>query len=408
MSAVRGGAPPGASDTLSLVVGNQQWIGWQRIAVTRSMDSVPANFDLEVTEHYPLAADVSMQPGSPCQVLIGNDVVITGYIDRYAAAVSPQQHSVRISGRSKSEDLVDCSAFVGQADDPGFQVYGGTALSIAQELAQPYGVTIASIAGPGAEIPQFNIDFGQTVWEIIDRITRFSKLIAYDMPDGSIQLAQAGTESMASGFYQAQNVEQAQVSYSMDERFSEYEGHMLSSYAFSDQAGLDATKVGDVVKDEGVPRFRRRYILSEQSLNSNFLAHDRAQWECNRRKGRSQAVTLTCDGWRDAAGKLWAINHKAPLQIPAIKLQTSDWLIAGLTFQRDEGGQHCIVTMMPPEAFAPEPVGNLNIVLQDDLEKNNPTAPAAGTGQGQDPRLGGAGIQGLAGSPSGPSTRRLP
>ena len=193
------GAPPGAGDELSLVVGGKQWAGWQRVSLTRSMDSVPANFDIQVTEHFPLAADVAFNPGDPCQVLIGGDVVITGYVDRYVATLSPNQHGVRIAGRSKSQDLVDCSAFIGSKDKPVFQVLGGTALSIAQKLAEPYGVTIASIAGPGVEIPQFNIDFGQTVWEIIDRITRFSQLIAYDLPDGSIELAQAGQESMEFG-----------------------------------------------------------------------------------------------------------------------------------------------------------------------------------------------------------------
>ena len=252
---------------------------------------------------------------------------------------------------------------------------GGTALSIAQKLAEPYGVTIASIAGPGVEIPQFNIDFGQTVWEIIDRITRFSQLIAYDLPDGSIELAQAGQESMESGFYQGENIEQAQVAYSMDERFSEYEAHFLSSYAFSDQKGLEATKVGDIVTDGGVPRFRRRYILTEQSQDGRFIARDRAVWECNRRKGRSQAVSLTCDAWRDAGGKLWAINHKAPINIPALKTQTNDWLIAAVTFQRDEQGEHALITMMPPEAFFPQPVGNLGLVLLSDTGRNNPTKP---------------------------------
>jgi prophage tail gpP-like protein len=397
------GAPPGAGDTLSLVVAGQQWSGWQRVAVTRAIDSIPANFDIQVTERYPLAADVSFNPGDPCQVLIGGDVVITGYVDRYIATISAQDHTVRIAGRSKSEDLVDCSAFMGSKDNPTFQVMGGTALSIAQQLAAPYGVQVSSIAGPGAQIPQFNIDFGQTPWEIIDRITRFSKLIAYDLPDGSIQMAQAGSETMASGFYQGQNVEQGQVAFSMDERFSEYEVHILSSYAFSNQAGLAATK-GGFATDGGVPRFRRRYILSEQSQLGQFTAQDRATWECNRRKGRSQAVTLTCDAWRDAAGALWAINHKAPLNIPAIKLQADDWLIAAVTFQRDENGEHALITMMAPGSFDPEPIGDLSIVLLKDLNRNNPTQVQPKTAP--DTTTGAAGVQGLPGSPSGPSARR--
>ena len=93
---------------------------------------------------------------------------------------------------------------------------GGTALSIAQAIAKPYNVTIQSLAGDGANVPQFNINLGETCWEIIDRLIRVSGFVAYDMPDGSLMLARAGTDKMASGFAIGQNIEQADIAYSMD------------------------------------------------------------------------------------------------------------------------------------------------------------------------------------------------
>ena len=325
-----GAAPPGAGDELSLVVGGRQWAGWQRVSVTRSIGSIPANFDIQVTEHCPLAADVTFNPGDPCQVLISGDVVITGYVDRYIATISATAHTVRISGRSKSEDLVDCSAFVGSKDSPTFQVLGGTALSIAQQLAQPYGVAIDSIAGPGVQIPQFNIDFGQTPWEIIDRITRYSQLIAYDMPDGSVRLAQAGTESMASGFYQGQNVEQGRCRNSFNGRalFSEYEAHLFSSVrvlrprrrAEGDAGRRHRAAIG------GVPRFRRRYILcGAVAAGGSDRATDRAVWECNRRvRAAVRRSSLTCDTWRDIRGvRCGRSITMAPITYP-IDLKVAD------------------------------------------------------------------------------------
>jgi prophage tail gpP-like protein len=374
-------APPGAGDVLTLLVNNQAWTGWQRVAVTRSMDTVPASFDIQVTEKYPLAPDISIKPGDPCQVKIGSDLVITGYVDRYAALLSPNEHTVRIAGRSKSEDLVDCAAFVGDSSKPGFQMMGGTALSIAQALAKPYGVTISSIAGPGATIPKFNVNLGETAWEIIDRITRFSQLVAYDMPDGSVVMAQAGSETMASGFSQGQNIEHADVTFTMDERYSDYEGHLFSSMVFGNDTGPNAPTLGQRVKDPGVPRFRLRYIISEQTQMGDPIAYQRAVWERNRRAGRSMAVNILCDSWRDSNGGLWAPNNLAPINLPELKLADASWLIGQVTYIRDENGQHGQLTLMPPSAFAPEPV-----VLQplpplvSDVEANN---PASRTGSGR-------------------------
>ena len=381
MSAAHGvpprGAPQGASDTLTLKVGGQNLTGWQRVSVNRSLDSVPASFDIQVTEKYPLAPDIDVKPGAPCTVSIGADLVLTGYVDRYQASVDPGAHNVRIQGRSMSEDLVDCSAlFDTGSKEPGMQKLSGTALSIAQGLAKPYGVTIKSLNGDGAQIPQFNINLGETAWEIIDRVTRYSKLLAYDLPDGSVVMAQYGSEQMASGFTLGANIEHADITYSMDERFSDYEAHFLSTMAFGTDAGINSPTIGQVVKDGGVPRFRKRYIVSEQTILGQPIAYDRAVWECNRRIGRSQVFSVVTDSWRDAAGALWAPNHLAPINASALKVSGVTWIIASVSYLRDENGQHAALTLMPKEAFFPEPVSLQNLPPDiDQTTGNNPTKP---------------------------------
>jgi prophage tail gpP-like protein len=314
--------------------------------------------------------------GQPCTVQIGGDLVLTGFVDRYTAMVSASMHTVRISGRSKSADLVDCSAFIGDKDHPSFQVQGGTALAIVRAIAQPYGVTIQSLAGDGASVRQFNINLGETCWEIIDRLIRVSGFVAYDMPDGSLMLARAGTDKMASGFALGQNIEAADIAYSMDGRFSDYEGHFISVVTYGVGGQLTDTSAGPVHHDQGVPRFRKRFVVSEQMSDGQSLADQRAIWECNRRYGRSQQFNVTCDSWRDAAGTLWAPNHLAPIGAAALKLADASWVIGGVTYTRDENGQHARLILMPVEAFSVEPsVLNPLPPLVQDIEKNNPTKP---------------------------------
>jgi len=375
------GAPPRSSpvttsDVLTLQVGNQQLSGWQRVQVVRSMDSVPASFDIQVTEKYPNTADVDLQAGQPCTVTIGGDLVLTGYVDAYTAEVNASTHTVRITGRSKSQDLVDCSAFIGDRDAPSFQVKSGTALSIAQAIAKPYGVTIQSMAGDGASVLQFNINLGETCWEIIDRLIRVSGFVAYDMPDGSLMLARAGTDKMASGFAIGQNIEQANISYSMSGRFSDYQGEFLAVVTYGVGGQLTDSSAGPVQHDQGVPRFRKRFVVSEQMSDGISLAAQRALWERNHNYGRSQMFNVTCDSWRDSAGKLWAPNHLAPISAAVLKLADASWVIGGVTYTRNEDGQHATLILMPVEAFSVEPaVLNPLPPLVQDVEHNNPTKP---------------------------------
>lgn len=367
------GPPSGWNDTLTLTVGNQVLTGWQRVTVSRPLAAIPASFDLEVTEKYPNAADIDVQPGQSCSVKIGSDLVLTGYVDRYAASVSAGNHSIRISGRSKSEDLVDCSAVFGDINQPGFQQINGTTLAIVEQLAKPYGISVQSTAGDGVTIPQFNILLGETPWEIIDRITRYSQMIVYDLPDGSIMLAKVGTDSMASGFSLGDNVEQGAVNFSMDGRFSEYEGHLTSVLTFGSEAGVNTPDVGKIVKDDGVPRFRKRYVISEQFVQGKDIVYDRAVWEMNKRKGQSYQFNVVCDSWRDSSGKLWEVNKLAPIAASALKLRNASYIIASATYQRDENGQHGSLVLMPPEAFFVEPAGPLGLVTVEDVTSQNPT-----------------------------------
>ena len=376
------GPPPGSTDVLTLVVGNQAVTGWQRVSVSRPLAAIPASFSIEATERYPNGADIDLKPGQPCTVKIGADLVITGYVDRYSSSVSAGQHTIRVEGRSKSEDLVDCSALVentsaGSASTPGMQIMNGSTLDIVRKLAAPYHVNVQSTAGDGIQVPQFNINLGETVWEIIDRITRYSEMIVYDMPDGSIMLAKVGTESMASGFTIGENVETADVMFSMDQRYSEYEGHLISTMALGTDAGVNMPGVGEIVKDEEVPRFRKLYVISEQFVLGMPLAGKRAAWEKNHRWGQSFNFSVTCDAWRDGAGKLWAPNMLAPIVAPQLKLANKNWLIGSVTYTRDEGGQHARLSLWPPEAFSVEPTSPNVLVTQSDVNNNNPTKPNA-------------------------------
>lgn len=347
--------PPVGGDELSLMIGNVVWSGWQRVQLTRSLETVPASFQIEVTERYPNMPNIDIRPGVPCTVQLGGDLVLTGYIDRYNATINARTHTVTIIGRSKSADLVDCAAFLGDPNNEVYQIKGGDTVSIIRDLAAPYGISVASQSGNGVQVQNFNVNLGETAWEIIDRLTRYSQLVAYDLPDGSILLAQAGTESQASGFVQGVNVEAASIELTMDQRYSLYEGFMTSVVVLgTDSGGHQDPRA--IARDDGVPRFRKRIIISEQTDTNGDLVTRRVQWEANRRAARSMAVNVTCDSWRDGSNQLWTPNHLAPVTIPALKINGVSWVIGQVTYVKDERGTHALVLLMPPGAFQPEPM----------------------------------------------------
>ncbi len=350
--------PP--SNKLTLIAAGQALTGWEAVRVTRSLDRVPADFDITLTERYPgQAAAVVVNPGDPCTVLIGSDTVLTGYIDRYNPSFSSRSHRVRIMGRSKCEDLVDCS--ISPAALNGMSMTTTSLQLLAQELASPYGITVSSLTGTNVPVAAigggpltFSAILTETPYEIIERVARYAGVLAYDGTDGNLILANVGTSTMANGFQQGLNVEAADVSYSMDQRFQEYLPALMSSNMFGQQ-GIGGVTYAPAY-DKGVPRFRELIVVSEQFAISQQFAQLRIQWEMARRLGRSQAVRLVCDSWRDSAGTLWAPNAYASINLPALKLTPpKPWIIGEVSYVRDDQGTHAELLLMPKEAFLPEP-----------------------------------------------------
>ncbi len=354
------------ADDLSLIIGGVSLQGWQSVRVTRGCERVPSSFEIMATERYPTQpTEMAITPGQACVVKLGADPVLTGYVDRVMPTISPQGHSVRVQGRSKMEDVVDCS--VTPSVIAGMQVTTSSLLDLATKIAAPFGIPVKSLTGDNVPVNAaamgqanapliFNVVLSETGYEVIERVARWVQTLVYDDVDGSIILARAGTSTMASGFQQGVNVQQASSAFSMDQRFSEYDAMLMSYKFFGADGGSDILAI---FHDTTVPRYRPTVIISEQFTPSGYYAQKRAQWECARRIGRSQAVRVTCDSWRDSAGALWQPNAFVPqLHLPAIKVDPANpWVISEVTFARDaERGTTAELTLMPKEAFVQEPI----------------------------------------------------
>jgi len=358
-------------DDLTLIANGQELSGWESIRVTRGIERCPSDFEIEMTERVPGEfRNVIIKPGDACTVLLGDDIVITGYVDGLRASISPNSHSIRLVGRGKCADLVDASA-----EWPGGQISGSTVLGIAQKLALPYsqengGINVIGDADEvGLPIPQHNLSFGETPFDIIEQICRYRALLAYEMPDGNLQLSRVGVNHAASGFSEGANVEQASVDFRIDQRFSEYVTQSQSLDVLEDLG--DVGFLHGVANDPGVTRHRIKYIISEQAGSGRDQLMLRAEWERQRRIGRSQQIRLTTDSWRDKDGVLWTPNTLVPLQLPSLKVTDVIWLISEVSFIRDEQNGTCAdLVIMPPDAFlvdlvTPLPFGDVLQALQE-------------------------------------------
>ena len=373
-----GGSNAGKSVTLAygvdevrLVVNGGSKTGWQRVVIVRGIELMPSTFTVQVTDRY--AGDsqqVDMKAGDTCQVYIGSDLVLTGRIDRVRRKIGRQGNIIQIVGRSNCRELVDCSVDPKQVS--GLQISQDTVLAISKKLAGIYGIKVQALGGVGdTVIPQFNLNIGERAFPIIEGMARWAQLLVYDEVDGTLNLAPVAVGTMASGFTEGVNIEEADGEEGMDQRYSDYEVYVSSTYSLTDVSPNVPDLV--LVKDESVTQFRKLIIINESHQLDPSVSQKRGEWERSRRYGRSNVVRLTIDSWRDSAGTLWQVNHLADVDLPHLKVTGVQWLIAQVAFRRDETGTHADLVLMPKEGFMPQPI----VLVPSDPETANARAASS-------------------------------
>ncbi|MFT8463129.1 phage baseplate assembly protein [Acetobacter persici] len=350
-----------AEDEVSVHVAGMTISGWQNVSVRIGLELMPSAAQIAFTEYQPDGQyTVSIDPGMRCQVSIGQDLVITGYVSVVETNTGPDGNQMSMEIDSLSIDLVECSA-----EFATYQMSSTNALAICQQVSRPRGITVASTQGAGnTDIQQFSVILSETAYEVMERVCRLAGCIFYDQPDGSILLSPVGVQQAASGFTEGENIEQISTRRSLRGRFSEVRAIIQNPVVLftppTDEnyvSQMDAVSAppNALAADPGVPRTRPLLIPVELGDADYAVAKQRVQWEVARRYGRSQVIDLICDSWRDKTGKLWRPNTLA-----AVKRKSWSapqwWLIAEVEFVRGEDGSRAHITLMPPEAFKPEPL----------------------------------------------------
>ena len=352
-------------EEVSILVGDNSISGWQDVNVTLRAEAFPNSFAIALTAKEPITETATVaKMGDACQVKLGDDVVITGWVDDDAVDIAAEDHTLTLVGRGKTEDLVDCSAEYGSG-----MISGVTALAVAQRLCSAYkglSARLAAGADAGPTIPQLLLDYTETAAGIIQRVAQNAGLLAYEDAQGVLVLARAGTRTAASGAVYGKNVLDLAVRNSLAERFSE----ILCVRQSQDMLIGVTPLAGDenaffTAPDPNVPRHRRKVIVLEQAEDPEGFTKRKAKWEVTRRAGRSTSARVTLDSWRDSDSKLWEPNTLIPVDLPGLRLPDKSLIVSEVTFHRSsERGTVADLVLMPAAAFDIEPVNLIPANLQ--------------------------------------------
>src|SRR5687767_12004813 len=98
------------NNAVRLLVGGIEFGGWKSVAIQPGIERQVRDFDLTITNKWPGSTNIPrrVHPGDECELYIGYDKVLTGYVDATPISYDGTSNTVGVRGRSKTADLVDC------------------------------------------------------------------------------------------------------------------------------------------------------------------------------------------------------------------------------------------------------------------------------------------------------------
>ncbi len=336
-------------EVVTLEIAGRAFEGWTSVQVTKGLQNPAGIFALTYAARSedgapPMAIDV----GAACRVLIGGEPVIGGFVDATDPAFDARDRRLSVSGRDRAADLVDCSAL----NSPG-SWKNRTLPQIAGDLLAPFGLEAALEGDAGAPFKSFALQQGESVWDALERLTRFRGLMLTSDGEGGVRFVRPGSRRANFTLRQGETILSVSGGRNDVDRFARY---VVKGQSAGDDEVNGAAAAGPIAEatDVDARAGRTLLIIAEEQATLAALK-TRADWEANVRAARSQTWQVTVPGWRDPSGALWSADLVVPIEAPWASLN-GDHLIVDVDFRLDpDAGSTTQLTCQPPGAWTPEP-----------------------------------------------------
>lgn len=292
--------PTSTNDKVSVLIGGRVHNDWTSYDIDSNLLTPADAWRVELANP-PGTLPSEIVEGSPIEVHVGNDVVLTGRLGEIDEEVSKGRDSLMLCGRDNASILVDCSA-------PIFTAKQATLQQVMATVVQPLGISKIRVSANATYTSEkVSIEPGDTAWHVLANVAEANGLWPWFDPDGTLVIGGPDytTPPVATLVMrlngQGNNVESLRVVRSMEERFSEVTV-LGQAHGTAYQSGRNAIRA--TAKDTGVTYYRPRIVVDHE-CDSQAIALSRARKLLM--DGRLHAFTISArvKGHRTSDGVLW-------------------------------------------------------------------------------------------------------
>lgn len=265
--------------------------------------------------------------GSRVQVLLGDDVVLTGWLDDVQHSTTRYGRDLNLRGRDNAAILVDCSA-------PVFALRQATLEEVVALIAKEFKLTKQNISAVKTRtFDRINIEPGDTAWDALQHAAEAAGLWPWFDPDGTLVVGGPDYSTASVGrlvlgdVALAENdlpIEELSESTTLARRFSEVTV-LGQSHGTESQAGKHAVK--QTAKDPSVSVYRPRIVIDHEA-ETPAIALTRARKLISDSHLDGYTVSVTVPGHRAPNGKPWQPGQRVDVYAPTHELDCTLFVTA--------------------------------------------------------------------------------
>lgn len=347
---------------ISLEIDGNSYTALESFSIEKDIENLCGTFSVTASapsndqSEFGKLVDLLRNSSQPITIAVDGEPVITGYIDEFNSSYSAQAHTISLSGRDKTSDFVDSTLDAKTFNPPiGFEELLKKLLTLVGYSVvskyKPIGLTAASnqisIINTYGLIPRFTTSEGiqlrhsESAFSLIKRCAEVRQLILNSDGDGNIIIRSIGDEealtilqNIKSDASAQNNLKNASVRYSFNERFNQYTIKSMTTQGNKGGSVIGAIpsannnetvslsnsftpQIGRAT-DPDIRSSRRFTAIGSKAMTASDCKK-RAEWEANIRKTKSFSYTCDVVGFRQnlkeigslgfAVNPLWKPNQ---------------------------------------------------------------------------------------------------
>jgi prophage tail gpP-like protein len=360
-----------------LVAGGMRITEFFEVSINRDLKNIAGSFELMIFDQARVTGALayqgfasayggyggSTQPivkGMPAQIYLDGELVLNGYIDTVRTKWSATALQMRIIGRDKTGDLVDCAAVPnGPAEFKNVDL-----LHISTALCMPFGINVTAFVDVGDVFVRLAIGPHETVLAALEKAARQRSTLLVSDGIGGLQLTQGGSSRAPAPLQIGVNVQDSEGTQSWEHRFSDVYVKGQTERCAGARTGvpvhLDSTvapltgtpapvaavapEASAIVMtghatDPEITRYRPTVRMTRTQSGSS-TTQEQAEWAVRVARGEGDELYYSVPDWRSPQGPdgtLWRPNQVTPLYDPFLAID-KDMLIAGVHFTYGAAG----------------------------------------------------------------------